>query len=287
MNEVMTSSMNAQVKAYVGEHGIAYATLSAQGNRSYNEDHVGAVEKGSEGIFVVADGLGGHGHGDIASRTVVEAILSLWSQENSISNLEETAEHSQHIDTMLSEYEVGDSVWLDRGLCYAQSRLCQLKAEEEYGDMMTTVVALHCTTEQVRWAHIGDSRLYYFQDGALVTQTLDHSVPQVLVQTGEITMEEIRKHPDRNRLLRAMGKEWDYSVGYKVSEEVSRAGTQAFLLCTDGFWEYILEAEMQELLTQATSPEDWLDQMARIVCQRGADDHMDNYSAVAIWIDNQ
>lgn len=290
MNEVMTNSIDAQSIVQTGPDsgidGIRYATLSAQGDRSYNEDYLGAMVRGQEGIFIVADGLGGHGHGDVASHTVVDAMLSLWQQEETQQESELDTKQFPSIDALLNEFEVDASSWLDRGLCFAQSKLCQLKEEEEFGDMMTTVVSLHCTKEHLRWAHIGDSRLYYFKDGALVTQTLDHSVPQVLVQTGEITTEEIRKHPDRNRLLRAMGKEWDYSVGYKLSEEIPREGAQAFLLCTDGFWEYVLESEMQEQLASATTPEEWLLSMERIVCERGADDHMDNYSAVAVWIEN-
>lgn len=77
----------------------------------------------------------------------------------------------------------------------------------------------------MQWGHVGDSRLYYFKNGKIVKRTLDHSVPQMLVARGEIDEKEIRHHPDRNRLVRVMGMEWDepkYQVSEPMPEEPDR-----------------------------------------------------------------
>ena len=99
----------------------------------------------------------------------------------------------------------------------------------------------------MQWGHVGDSRLYYFKNGRIVKRTLDHSVPQMLVAAGEIDEKEIRHHPDRNRLVRVMGMEWD-EPKYQVSEPMPEEPGQAFLLCSDGFWENIEEEQIIEFV---------------------------------------
>ena len=71
--------------------------------------------------------------------------------------------------------------------------------------MKTTVVVLHIKNKNARWAHVGDSRLYFFKNKKLIERTLDHSVPQNLVVCKEIKEKDIRYHADRNRLLRVLG----------------------------------------------------------------------------------
>ena len=148
--------------------------------------------------------------------------------------------------------------------------------------MKTTLVVLLTDGNRMQWAHIGDSRLYYFKGGKLKQRTLDHSVPQMLVAAGEIREEEIRFHPDRNRLLRVMGTEWD-SPRYKVEDPVACSGKDALLLCTDGFWEWIVEKEMRAALKRSKSPAEWLERMEREIRKNGAGKGMDNYSAVAVF----
>ena len=148
--------------------------------------------------------------------------------------------------------------------------------------MKTTAVVL-CIDEMIRWCHVGDSRLYYFKKKKLIQRTLDHSVPQMLVYAGEIKEKEIRNHPDRNRLLRVMGMEWT-SNSYTLSDPVEKTGEQAFLLCSDGFWELIVEKEMQKCLKKAKTPEEWLELMKQIILKNGSNRDMDNFSAVAVWL---
>ena len=115
------------------------------------------------------------------------------------------------------------------------------------------------------------------------TRTLDHSVPQMLVLTKEIKEKEIRNHPDRNRLLRVLGVSGD-TPRFELSEIQKRKKQQAFLLCTDGFWELILEKEMWQCLKNAKTAQKWLEQMEEIICRRGEGQDMDNFSAIGVLL---
>lgn len=245
-----------------GQLHIDYALLSKQGDRLYNEDSVLVMPSVVPATFAVADGLGGHGFGNIASAMVVATV-------------KEMVTVSDEMAALTSEEAIA---YLFR---QAQQRICEKKESGGYGDMMTTMVLLQIGKE-ISWGHVGDSRLYYFQNGELVAQTLDHSVPQILVYMGEIEPAEIRHHPDRNRLLRAMGKEWERGDECSVNEAITPEAGQSFLLCSDGFWEYIVEEDMVSCLKQSQSAEEWLHSMESIVVKNGKGKNMDNYSAITV-----
>ena len=121
-----------------------------------------------------------------------------------------------------------------------------------------------------------------FYKNKVKTRTLDHSIPQMLVLAKEIKEDMIRNHPDRNMLLRVMGVEWD-EIMYELMQPISLKKCQAFLLCSDGFWELIDEKEMNAQLRKSNSVEEWLDNMVKIVEDNGKGKNMDNYSAIAVW----
>ena len=127
-----------------------------------------------------------------------------------------------------------------------------------------------------------DSRLYRFRGGAVDVQTRDHSVTQMLVLTGEIKTSEIRSHPDRNKLLRALGDERE-TVKFELTRFDVRAG-DAFLLCSDGFWEPVTESEMLALLRSVPTAKGWLEKMALLAVRNSAGKAMDNYTAVAVRV---
>jgi serine/threonine protein phosphatase PrpC len=161
----------------------------------------------------------------------------------------------------------------------AQQAVRQVQAEK-MGNMKTTLVFLTIEDGRARWMHIGDSRLYHFRGGYLQSQTMDHSVSQMAVLMGEITPREIRFHEDRNRVLRALG-------GDNARPEISRTvmltgGEDVFLLCTDGFWEYVYEEEMEQLLCASSTPQQWLDRMEALVRSRAGKDN-DNFTAAAVF----
>lgn len=237
---------------------ISCAHISRKGNREYNEDSVEICKKEKSYVFGLADGLGGHGHGDVASALAMDAIRSFEEECDLRSSLSGCFEMAQER--------------VDR----------QKKLQPECAGMMTTLVTLEVRRTEIGWGHIGDSRIYYFQDGKLISHTLDHSVPQMLVNMEEIKESEIRHHPDRNRLLCSIGMEWD-DKPYRIDEIMERIGKQQFLLCSDGFWEYIEEKDMENLLRKSFTPKQWLKKMENIVLENGRGYEMDNYSAIAVW----
>ena len=184
------------------------------------------------------------------------------------------------------EFEDGGSTeeTMQRIFEQAQEKVLELQRQEQncYG-MKTTLTALLIGKKDVQCGHIGDSRVYWFWHKKLMGRTLDHSVPQMLVNIGEIEEEEIRSHPDRNRLLRVMGSEWE-TPQYQYSEKIPLKKGQAFLLCSDGFWELITEKMMVRFLRRADSVDEWLDTMMEYVEEKGREKNMDNYSAIAVWI---
>lgn len=102
------------------------------------------------------------------------------------------------------------------------------KETREYADMKTTMVLLLISGNRAYWGHIGDSRLYYFKKNKMITRTLDHSVPQMLVNTGEIKEKDIRGHEDRSRLLRVVGSPWMNGHAYDISEGIDLNKSQVF-----------------------------------------------------------
>ena len=240
---------------------ITYKIISRNGSRPVNEDSTGMHQMGEEYGFFLADGLGGHGKGDVASQTVIQQAILQFEQGGCSE------------ETLKSVFEAGQASVLE------QQRL----AGNTQG-MKTTMTALLLNNQTIRWGHIGDSRIYYFYNNKLVCRTMDHSVPQMLVAAGEIKEKEIRHHPDRNRLLRVMGVD-EETLRYQLAEPVARRGRQAFLLCSDGFWELIDEKEMTTLLKKSKTVEQWLDDMEVLVRRHGYGTNMDNYSAVAVWAD--
>lgn len=115
-------------------------------------------------------------------------------------------------------------------------------------------------------------------------RTRDHSLVQILCDTGEIKESGIRTHEDRNKLLRAMGAQWGTKT-YDISAVVERGETQAFVLMTDGFWEYVYEEEMLATYKEASSAQAWLDAMGKYVLKRADMTKTDNYSAIVVRVE--
>jgi hypothetical protein len=141
---------------------------------------------------------------------------------------------------------------------------------------------LEISAGRATWAHVGDTRLYHFRDGRVAHQTLDHSMPQALVQAGAIRSDEIRRHPERNRLLKSLGGEGEVAPTF-LEAPIALAPGDAFLLCTDGFWELVTEDEMQAALAGASGPAAWLERMESQVL-KAATGAFDNYSATTVLV---
>lgn len=226
------------------------------GGRSKNEDYCLCESLGREGVCaIVTDGLGGHGQGEVASRI---AAMHLSQCKSSVVLPTEPQ--------ILGWFQSADQEILKR-------------SGSENG-MKTTAVFLMILHGCAVWAHIGDSRLYHFHNGALADLTLDHSVPQMQVSAGLISRYDINKSVDRSRLLQSLGSG-------SAQPEIAPAchlepGSHAFLLCTDGFWEYLTDDEIWLDLQKSQTPDDWLRYLrCRGEARKGED--ADNNTAIAIF----
>jgi len=236
---------------------IRVASYSDIGGRACNEDAVRVQTAEDAVLAVVADGLGGHGNGDLASAEVVRVLCDSWDG-------------------------AVDTESLVEGVQAAHQAVTALQQNGRYA-MKSTVAVLAADRTCAAWAHVGDTRLYHFIDGSLVFQTRDHSASQIAVMLGDITVDQIRFHEDRSRVLRALGQDGELKIETALSA-LENGKQHAFLLCTDGFWEYVLEPEMEKDLAAAQSPQAWLDTMRTRLTARVGEGN-DNNSAAVLWLE--
>lgn len=232
---------------------------------------VGRVREGNEDaylvappVFVVADGMGGHDRGDVASRIVVEEFA----------RLAETGYDPQD----------GPGV-VAATLREAQRRIASYDAEqrargaEDFAAGTTAVVALLVEQDGAPgWlvANLGDSRAYRFSGGALDRVSVDHSVVQELVDSGAITEQDAAVHPERHVITRALGGEGSAEADYFV---LPLASAERLLLCSDGINAMIDDQQIATILADAPDPRDAAD---RVVAAALAAGGRDNATAVVV-----
>ena len=241
------------------------ATMTRQGGRKYNEDACGHWHSAGRLCCVLADGAGGHGGGDKASKLAIENILGLFAAETSVS-------------TALIERMIVDT----------NRSIIQHRADDKaVRHMHSTVVVLAADldTAHITWGHCGDSRLYVLRGGRISARTRDHSLVQSLVDGGMLAPEEMLTHPQRSELLSALGVEEE-----DLQVSLSEAGWRlepgdVVMLCTDGLWEYVGDHELESLLAQAPDPRAWLSAIEHRVLQAAVSKpRHDNFTAIAIWV---
>lgn len=188
--------------------------------RPINEDRAAVFEPS---VYVVADGMGGHAAGEVASHILVEVVRQELAGCAAIGEKElSSAIHRANHAILLTVAERPD---------------CK--------GMGTTATILHLDGDQALWAHVGDSRLYLLRGGVLHQVTRDHSYVEDLVAQGELTEEEARIHPQKNVLTRAVGVEADIIV------DTGRFTVQSgdvLLLATDGLMNMVQEPEICAIL---------------------------------------
>ncbi len=234
------------------------ASICERGGREVNQDAILAINHDSLHCWALADGLGGMGGGELASAAAINAIEAAFNST--------PANSPQALVDSLTQ----------------ANRQVQLQQAENpaFAAMRTTAVLLLSDGATANWAHCGDSRLYHFRDGVIAAQTLDHSVPQVLVAAGRLDASGIRGHADRNRILKSLGSA--EAPDLTLAESALQSG-DAFLLASDGFWELVTEREMEAELSKAATAQAWLAGMvARLATRLLQTPDADNYSAIAI-----
>lgn len=201
--------------------------------RSLNEDNWGWVRL-TDGVdlFVVADGMGGHDSGEIASQMAVATLCA--TARAGIANAQ---------DRTVEQYQA----LLHHAFVTANNTI-KANAEQRGNDMGTTMVAALIIENRVAlWANVGDSRGYIFRNGVLTQITRDHSLVARLVEQNRLTAEEARNHPHSNILWKTVGTERDIAVD--VFETDLEPGDR-LLLCSDGLWGEVEDAVIERVLSQ-------------------------------------
>jgi PPM family protein phosphatase len=266
---------------------FSVAGLSDVGRlRKLNEDRyyykvVQSSDEEASGLFLVADGMGGHLAGEVASqwtvRTLKRELAPLFRpQDPSVTrrlDAEALVAVGSGVTVRLDETD------LARLLEHAVERANQVllgyarKHSEEASDMGSTLTLAVVEGNRATVAHVGDSRAYLWRNGWLRQLTEDHSVPGALLKQGKITPEEARKHPHRNILYRALGLKPGLEVDIYPSLALRHG--DALLLCSDGLWDMLAPTEtLASLLTPETSPLITCRRMVEAANEAGGEDNI-------------
>jgi serine/threonine protein phosphatase PrpC len=226
--------------------------------RTVNEDSMLVAPP----VFVVADGMGGHSGGDIASRIVVEEFARL----------------SQELDPRRGAEQVADTY------ARAQARIVDYADHQRvtqpgwHAGTTAVVAALVEDAGETKWllANLGDSRIYKLSDRGLDQVSVDHSVVQELIDAGQITEAEAAVHPERHVITRALGSAEGVHPDFFL---LPLTAVERLLLCSDGVSGMITDAAIEEILAAVPDPRDAADALVRAALEAGG---RDNATAIVI-----
>lgn len=238
---------------------------SRQGGRNNNEDRTTYCYSRDALLMVVADGMGGHHHGEIAAQIAVQTLASAFQHEA-----------RPHLDDPFR--------FLQRGMTNAHHAILDYAARHRLPDSpRTTCVACIIQDNVAYWAHAGDSRLFLVRAGRVIAQTKDHSRIRLLLEEGLITEAQAERHPDRNKIYSCLGSPSAPEIDFSRKTPLEHG--DIILLCSDGLWG-VMPGEKIALQLPGNN----LLQAAPLLMNeaeaRGGL-HGDNLSAVAVhWEDN-
>lgn len=235
---------------------INYCMYTDIGGRSNNEDACDVKEVNGIHCFTVCDGLGGHDRGEVASATAVEEMVNGFAYEPTLSQ--------SNLGALIQRAQ--DEV------------IRKQSAVPELSEIKTTLTAIITDGRTAYAGHVGDSRIYFFRKRKVIYQSGDHSVPYALYKSGRIKEKQIRGHEDGSSVIRSLGMEWD-TPKYDIEKVENLEAGDGFLLCSDGFWEYILEKEMVKCLKKSMTAKDWMNRMLEIIATRQPTD-CDNITCI-------
>jgi serine/threonine protein phosphatase PrpC len=241
---------------------VKMATLSDPGRRASNEDAL-CVGSADHGWFaILSDGAGGHERGAEAALRVVS-----------------------HVETTLrAQVRAFGPGALTSALCAAHAELQAGQVGLEGARRMhatAVVLWIDGLADRALWSHVGDSRLYRIRYGKVDVVTADDSVVQRMVEGGVLTARQAQEHPMKNRLLAAIGMK-EPLAPHTPAQAATLEDGDAFLLCTDGWWTALDEADLTATLSDADTPQAWLEAMRALIAAR-ATEGQDNFSAIAVW----
>lgn len=243
---------------------MEYAAISDKGViREQNEDFWNIVldNNGNPLAFIIADGMGGHQAGDVASRMAVEII---------------SREVHKGYETICPS-SIAD--FLEKAITLANGEIYKYALQNLKGSGIGTTLTLgFLHQEKITIAHIGDSRFYLIRGGIIQFMTRDHSFVGELVEKGILNQEEAQNHPLRNQITRALGYDKDIQIDY-YSIDIKK--DDVYLFCTDGLTVKLSSDELLAMLEEKKDLHITLKDMVDLANQRGGDD---NITAIVVKI---
>lgn len=233
--------------------------------RSSNQDYVNKfANQAGQVLIVLADGMGGHKAGHIASEETVTDLGRSW------------------IDTAFREGD-WESIrsWLIDTIQAANRRIYEMGQNEDYQGMGTTVEAVALIGNHAVFAHVGDSRISLIRSGHYQLLTSDHSLVNALVRAGQLTEEEAANHPQKNIILQSVGQEDPLDIDLGLQELI--AGDY-LLINSDGLTNMVNQSMIVDVVTAAT---DLDDKAERLVAEANLAGGLDNISLALVHLESE
>lgn len=234
---------------------MEYFSITDPGRvRERNEDCVSICENGmKEKLLIVADGMGGHKNGEVASSLALNLICERFKNISSVGNKEDAI---NWIQTTVSEANVEIFKYV------------QLHPESQ--GMGTTIVLAILTPSFLLIGNIGDSSGYVYKNKKLHKITIDHTLVNLLVKSGEITQEEAKNHPKKNVLMKALGSTTNVEMDIFNIE----LGVDGIFLCSDGLTNMLEDNQISKVLSEDTTLEQKLEKLVFKANNRGGNDNI-------------
>ena len=221
--------------------------------RTHNEDNVIILNKNNEFILAVADGMGGHKAGEIASSIAIEHIREVFDKIESFGKKEDAIEWMRCVVK-----EINDKIF------------SYTKDHPESKGMGTTLVVAIKTDDYVLYGNIGDSSGYVIKNEKIHKVTRDHTLVNLLVSTGELSPEQAKFHPRKNLLTRALGANDPVEIDiFDVDNNIS-----GLFLCSDGLTNLITDEQIEKVLNSSLSIEEQVEKLIKKSNSRGGTDNI-------------
>jgi len=206
--------------------------VSSVGNRKTNQDRIGVIESHGGVVLILGDGLGGKPGGELAAETLIQSVE--YSLRHEIMPVENPGELLEKL-IIKAHYDI----------------LTMGKKQKPPIKPGSTAVLCLIQNKKAWWAHVGDSRFYLFRDGLPLYRTKDDSFVEQLYQRGEISLDKLDGHPMRNYVTQCIGL-METEPKVTVSKGVDLELGDTLLLCSDGFWEPLDDAQIGSNLTDGS-----------------------------------
>ncbi|GHO75282.1 hypothetical protein KSD_30530 [Ktedonobacter sp. SOSP1-85] len=224
------------------------------------------------GLYIVADGMGGHDNGQLASRTAIRSISERMLHELLLASLsaEQAGQEAAHDEDSLVTL-------LHDAVEDANATICQANQQNKT-DMGCTITGFMLVGDFAYILNVGDSRTYLLRDSKLYKLTTDHSLVGQLVAGGMIEPDEVYTHPQRNQIFRSLGDKLNVQIDI-IKQQVHPG--DVLLSCSDGLWEMVRDPQMEEILNNAPDPQTACSHLIETANINGGED---NVSAVVVFV---